>query len=246
MQPYEPLDTPRPLAEDIWIVDGPVVRMRYLVGSLPFPTRMTVVRLPDGRLWLHSPTHYSDELAERIAGLGEPACLVAPNRLHWMALADWQAAFPRARTFAAPGVERHTRRGGFRIDETLEAEPPAAWRGEIDQVLVPGSFMTEAAFFHRASATLVLTDLIENFEPDRVGGFRLRLLMRLGGVLAPKGATPRDLLMTFLPHRAEVRRAAETMLGWAPERIVIAHGRMIEADAMARLRGAVAWTGATG
>lgn len=42
--------------------------------------------------------------------------------------------------------------------------PPADWDGEIDQVLVQGTrIMREVAMFHRASRTLILVDLIENF-----------------------------------------------------------------------------------
>ena len=55
LEPYAPLGVPKPLDRDIWTVDGPVVRARCLLGSLPFTTRMTAVRLPDGRLWLHAP-----------------------------------------------------------------------------------------------------------------------------------------------------------------------------------------------
>ncbi|RMF38562.1 MAG: DUF4336 domain-containing protein, partial [Alphaproteobacteria bacterium] len=71
IKPYEPIDTLKPLAENLWIVDGPVIRMRYLwVASLPFPTRMTVIRLSAGGLWLHSPTELTEPLREAMAALG--------------------------------------------------------------------------------------------------------------------------------------------------------------------------------
>ena len=65
--------------------------------------------------------------------------------------------------------------------------------------------MTEAVFLHRDSRTLILTDLIENFERGRVHGWLLRLLTSLGGVLDPDGSTPRDLRVTF--QRRTVRGA---------------------------------------
>ena len=55
LAPYAPLGVLKPLGRDIWMVDGPVVRARRLLGTLPLTTRMTVARLPDGRLWLHAP-----------------------------------------------------------------------------------------------------------------------------------------------------------------------------------------------
>ena len=45
MQLYEPLNVLKPVGENLWVVDGPIVRMAYLGGSIPFPTRMVVVRL---------------------------------------------------------------------------------------------------------------------------------------------------------------------------------------------------------
>jgi Domain of unknown function (DUF4336) len=232
---YAPIGVPKPIGRDIWIVDGPVVRMRYGLGSLPFPTRMTVVRLPDGRLWLHSPVKITSGLVPRIEALGPVAALVAPNRLHWMALGEWQEVFPEAVTWAAPGLRP---RRGFRIDHVLDDDSPS-WGGAIAQLLVPGRFMTEAVFLHRDSRTLILTDLIENFERGRVHGWLLRLLTRIGGVLDPEGSTPRDLRVTF--QRRTVRGAVQTMLGWAPERVVMAHGRPYLQDGTAELRRALAW-----
>jgi len=244
VEPYAPLGVLKPLGRDIWMVDGPVVRMRYLAGSLPFTTRMTVARLPSGQLWLHSPIEFSPGLLAEVQALGRVAALVAPNRLHWMALADWQAACPDAETWGAPGLAATAGQRGFRIDHELGETPPPAWEGSIAQVLVRGGFMTEAVFLHRTSSTLILTDLIENFERGRVRGGLLRFLMQLGGVIDPRGGTPRDLRLTFLGRRQGVRKAVETMLAWGPERVVLAHGRPYLRNGTAELRRALAWTGA--
>jgi hypothetical protein len=244
LEPYAPLGVPKPLDRDIWTVDGPVVRMRYLLGTLPFTTRMTVVRLPDGRLWLHSPIPPLPGLVDAVRVRGPVAALVAPNKLHWMGLAAWQEACPEAVTWAAPGVAERAAAGGFRVDHVLGPRPPAEWGGALAQVLVPGGFLTEAAFLHRPSRTLILTDLIENLERDRVHGRLLRGLVRLGGVFHPHGSTPFDLRLTFLPRRDAVRQAVETMLGWAPERVIFAHGRCYFRNGTVELRRAMAWTGA--
>ena len=89
VDPYVPIGVPKPIGRDIWIVDGPVVRMRYGLGSLPFPTRMTVVRLPDGRLWLHSPVKITSGLVPRrmawFGMIGGPLLLIGSTG----ALFDW-------------------------------------------------------------------------------------------------------------------------------------------------------------
>ena len=244
LEPYAPLGVLKPLGRGVWMVDGPVVRKRCVVGSEPLTTRMTVARLPNGRLWLHAPVELTPGLAAEVGALGRVAALVAPNRLTGEALADWQAACPGAVTWAAPGLAAEAEAGGFRVDCELEAAAPRAWGGAIAQVLVPGRFLTEAVFLHRPSRTLVLYDLIRNFERGRRQGGFLHSLMRL--VAEGRRGTPGGLRLSFLGRRREVRAAAETMLGWRPDRVVLAHGRPYLHDGTAELRRALAWTGARG
>ena len=52
---------------------------------------------------------------------------------------------------------------------------------------------------------------------------------------------PRDLRLTFSWHKAEMRKAVETMIAWQPERIIIAHGRWYKKDGTAELRRAFRW-----
>ena len=65
--------------------------------------------------------------------------------------------------------------------------------GTIDQVVVRGDMLTEVAFFHYPSRTLLLTDLIENFELERTHCRSYRLLLRLAGVADPDGKAPFDM-----------------------------------------------------
>ena len=103
--------------------------------------------------------------------------------------------------------------------------------------------MTEAVFFHRASATLILADLIENFETGKVHGVFGRFLLRLGGVAHPHGSMPKDLRVTFRGHEHEVKQAVETMIGWQPDRIILSHGRCYAENAVGELRRAFRWAG---
>lgn len=237
---YEPLNVLKPVGPDIWIVDGPAIRFY----GLPFSTRMTVVRLSNGDLWLHSPTAFDEVLAENLRALGRVRHLIAPNWIHYAYVADWQRAFPAAKAWAAPGVaERAASRGmEMRIDADLSvdnAEKP--WRGEIEQMVVQGSKVhREAVFFHNASKTLILTDLIENFESQNVPWW-MAMLGRLGGIMAPNGQMPRDMRMTFRGGHETLRQAVERMIGWDPERIILAHGKWFDRNCEAELRRAFAF-----
>lgn len=237
---YPPLDTLKPVAEDLWIVDGPAIRFGAAGFKMSFPTRMTVIRLDGRRLFVHSPTALPPALKAEIDGLGTPCWIVAPNRIHYWWVPDWHAAWPQAAVYLAPRIREQA---GGRIDfPTQELTGPAGypWDPAIATLPVAGSYMTEVVFFHRPSRTVVLADLIENFEPARLGVL-MRLVTRLAGVQDPDGQMPRDMRLTFRHQRPALRQAVETMIAWNPERVILAHGRWYDRDGATELRRAFRW-----
>jgi Domain of unknown function (DUF4336) len=169
---YEPINIYKPVAPNIGIVDGP---FEYLTAGgvrlpLPFTTRMTVVRLSNGDLFLHSPIKFEGRLANELLGLGAVRHLVSPNQFHYAHIGEWARAFPNAILWASPRVRERARARNVDVDFTrdLEASPPEEWRREIDQTLFPGGYFKEFIFFHEASKTLILADTIINIELDKV------------------------------------------------------------------------------
>lgn len=238
---YPPLNTMKRVAPDVWIVDGPIIRFGVRWAKAPFPTRMTIVRLRENRLFVHSPTPLTDSLRAEVEAAGEVAWIVGPNRLHYWWIPDWRTAFPKAQVYLAPGVEKQAR---DRIDfahRALDQERGYPWDDEISTLPVGRGYFTEIVFFHYRSATLILTDLIENFERSKLGSIFMRWLTRLGGVQDPDGQTPRDMRLALSRGRGEVRAAVERMIGWAPQRIILAHGRWYEKDGVKELRRAFRW-----
>jgi len=239
---YPPINTLKRVVDDIWVVDGPVIRFGLPWPKFPFPTRMTVVRLSSGELFVHSPTPLTPSLREAVEHEGNVRFIIGPNRIHYWWIPDWKSAFPDAAVYLAPRI---TEQAKGRID--FESAPLIAangypWDAEMATLPIPGSYMTEIEFFHRASRTLILTDLIENFEAEKVSSLFLRLLTQIGGVSPPHGGLPRDLRLNFTRrHKDELQEAVKTMLAWNPERIIFAHGRWHETDGAAELRGAFSW-----
>lgn len=224
---YEPINTLKPVAPDIWIADGPVARMATPFGAMPFPTRMTIVRLHDGSVWCHSPIAPDEGLFEAIDALGPVRHLVSPNPLHYASIAAWKRRYPDALAWASPGVRR--RAASQKIEAAFDADlavlPPDAWASEIDQVHFRGSrVIEEFVFFHRASATVILADLIENFEARKLTR-GMRWIARFGGVLDPDGKAPLDMRMTFLGRKPVARECFERIMAWHPRRAILAHGR---------------------
>lgn len=73
-------------------MDGPLVRMAYPGGSMPFPTRMVVVRLISGELFLWSPSELAEGLRSEVDGLGPVRHLVSPNKTHHAHITAWKRA----------------------------------------------------------------------------------------------------------------------------------------------------------
>ena len=192
----------QPFGEHIWIADGGEAE----VAGFRYPTRMVIIRLVDGGLWLWSPVDHSVALGAAVAALGEVRCLVAPNALHHLYLGAWRQAFPLARLYAAPGLR--PRRPDLVFDADLSGAPPPEWADDIDQVLVTGNrITTEAVFHHRASATVIFTDLVQHFRPGWFTGWRA-LVARLDLMVADEPSVPRKFRLAFTDRQRRPRRPA--------------------------------------
>lgn len=219
---YHPLHTLKPFSDGIWIADGKVIRMSFPLGvKVPFSTRMTVVRLNDGGLWCHSPVEPVPELLRQIDALGEVRHLVSPNKIHYAHIAAWKRHYPQALAWASSGVRE-------RADD-------------LAQLPFAGSAaMEETVFFHRASRTLILADLIENFETAKFPSRFWAGVMKLTGIANPDGKAPADWRATFKDKTA-ARACLKQMLDWQPEKIILAHGRCYETGGTDELRRAFRW-----
>jgi hypothetical protein len=235
---YPPINTLKPVAEDVWIVDGPIIRFGPRWLQMPFPTRMTIVRTGNGSLFIHSPTPLVPDLRAAVSKLGVPRWIVGPNRIHYSWIPDWHAAYGDADVYLAPRIREQAKGRIDFVTKELDGASGYPWDNEIATLPVSGSYMTEFEFFHWRSRTLILTDLIENFEPKKMQGWWMRWLTRLGGVQDPDGKTPRDMRLTFRSREIELRQAVKMMIAWKPVRIILAHGRWYQANAEAELRRA--------
>ncbi len=240
---YEPTGTLKPVDENIWIVDGPIEHMQQFGFSVPFPTRMTIIRLGDHSLFIHSPVKPAENLFEAIDALGPVAHLVSPNKLHYAAIHPWSQHYPNAVCWASPGVRERAQSQHIKVhfDHDLQDKAEPAWSSDIDQLIFKGSrFMDEVVFFHKSSQTAILADLIENFEPDKLNTV-MRWLVKLAGNLDPDGKLPIDLRMTFWRRHEEACKSLACLLDWQPERVILSHGRWYKRDGVKELKRAFRW-----
>jgi hypothetical protein len=112
----------------------------------------------------------------------------------------------------------------------LDVNAPDEWRGDIDQLLLPGGYFKEFVFFHRASRTLILTDTIINIELDKISE-PWRTATKLTGMYHPNGQIFFGMRLPLLLQRKKAREAIETMRTWRPQRILLSHGRYFDTNA---------------
>jgi hypothetical protein len=221
----------RPLADELWVADRP-----QTFYGLPVGTRMTVIRLRGGRLLLHSPVALDDALRAELDSLGQVRFAVAPNRVHHLYAGDVAKAYPGARLWVAPGLER--KRPDLAFEAILGDEAPEEWRGEVDQCFFRGRpYENEVTFFHRASRTLVLCDLAFNFGPGAARPTRLLMqLLRSYGRLGPSRLDP-----LLIRDRRAARESLDRILAWDFDRVIVAHGDVQERGGHALLGEGYAW-----
>jgi hypothetical protein len=222
------------IGDNIWIVDGTAIPFLGLRSG----TRSTIIRLSDGRLWLHSPIAYSPELGAELDQLGEIAFLVAPNTYHHMFLKEWAEHYPSATLVGPPGLPE--KRRDLCFDAMLGEGAERFWQTEIEQTVFTGSrAFDEFIFFHRDSRTAILTDLIINLRLDDQSVIG-RLVARIEGVAFPTGCT--SLLYRLgMRDRAAGASAIRKLLSWQPTQAVISHGEWFRTDATDELRRRFQW-----
>lgn len=213
---YPPLNTLKPVGEGIWLIDGPAVLHR----RLPLPSRAVVVKLADGTLWMHAPTQITRSLQQELAALGPLAHIFAPNPPHDAAIGAWTHFYPRAKVWRAD-----------------ELEPPPPWSGDIEHLLLAGAAAHhEAVFFHRPSETLVSADLLANFETGRLPAW-VRPFIWIAGTDHPDGSMPLRLRRLYRDRDA-LADSIQQIIDWRPRRLLLAHGRWYERDAVTALERA--------
>lgn len=219
----------REIDTGIWTAEAPQKFLGAEVG-----TRMTVIRLADGSLFVHSPVRLDGEMRATLDRIGPVRQVIAPNRYHHLYAADYAGNYSEAKLYAAPGLE--TKRRDLHFDVILSDEAPEAWRGQIDQLVFRGfSALNETVFFHRATRTVLFTDLL--FNLTHTDSAWTRLVMTLDGGFGGPGVARTFRLLMMMRKRAVMDSVAR-ILKWDFDRITLAHGDVIERGAKPVLQAA--------
>ncbi|WES66011.1 DUF4336 domain-containing protein [Microbacter sp. GSS18] len=207
--------------------------------GMPFTTRMSVVQLRDGSVWVSSPVPLPYEARTEVTSLGPVRYLVSPTPRHFWRLARWHMLFPDAELWSSPMTPFTLKRGDLPLTGVLGAGLPRSWAPELDHVVLGSSVLQESAFLHAPSGTLLIEDAIQVHNP-RPRHPISNTVFRLGGVMGPDGGVSRDLRLTFRP-RTTARESVLHMLDWDFDTVVLAHGPIVTEKAKEFVARAFNW-----
>ena len=205
--------------KDLWCVGGKEGK-----GPFKFDIRMTAVRLKSGGLLLHSPVPINDSLSAEIQALGRVEHVVAPNCFHHLYASQTKRMFPDATLWAAPGL--NLKRGEIEFDAVIGDKTPD-WGDDLEYKFIVGMpIINEIVFFHRPSRTFICTDFLFNIRSG--SNVLIRSIWRLFGVWKKFGQSRSWRFM--IKNRDDVTRSVNSILEWKFERVIMAHGDIVECD----------------
>lgn len=217
------------IGQGLWFAEGEV----QFFGAW-LQTRMSVIRLPDGGLAVISPLKPTEALITALNALGPTRHLISPNKIHNQGLSGLAAAFPGALIWASPGLPE--RRPDLTFAGTLCDAPEPDWAPVLDQHLTRGNlFFSEAVFFHRASLTLIVADLVENLTKANIRGSFGQSAARAGHIL--NRALPSPEFRMYTDDADAAVASLDAIAAWPFRRILMAHGEIVTENAHGVLTG---------
>ncbi len=215
----------REIDKDIWVAEQP---FRYF--GLSVGTRMTVIRLANRELAVISPIQVSDAIVSQLGELGTVKHIIAPNLYHYLFAANFKTLYPNGTFWAVPGLE--VKKPDLAIDQIIKSDENTLSDGLL-YVFFDGfrtlgltgfDLLNECVFFHSASRTLILTDTAFHFDDSfpALTQFATRVL---GGY---KSLSPSLLERIATTEKEKVRQSVEKILCWDFERVIMAHGSIVE------------------
>ncbi len=217
----------KPIAPGLWTAGYPL----SILGTEHGRT-VTVIRLASGKLLIHSMAPFTAADLGAIRELGEPAWLAEAMLLHDTYAAEGRRAFPDLPFLGPPGFAGIA---GFPVDPLLP--PPPEWAEEIRVARLQGApKLEEHVFLHIPTRTLVVADLIFNFDAAERGWNRF-FHRHVAGFRRYPGMS--RIFRWCIRDRAAFRGSLEEILAWDFDRIIPGHGEPIEYGGKEALRGAM-------
>jgi len=228
----------REIDNNIWVAEQPLKYWGLEVG-----TRMTVIRLTTGELIVISPIQSDKTTIEQLNEIGNVAYIIAPNLYHHLFVYDFKSIYQKAQLWVVPGLV--SKRPELSFDRVI-TNKEGSIQEQVDYLLFDGfkvldlsgaSIVNEFVFFHQKSRTLILTDIAFHF--DETFSLKTRLAAQFLG--AYKRLSPSRLDKLATSDKEKVKDSVEKILRWDFDRVIMAHGSIIETNGKQKFKQGYEW-----
>jgi hypothetical protein len=194
------------------------------VMGVDLGTRMTLVRNDKNEsLLAHSPIPLESQQIEKIAKLGEVKWIVAPNKFHHLYVTDFQNYFKNSQLYLAPGLKEKREDLKEGIDILIDKTYP--WSTFLDFQIVEGApLMNEVVFYHKASRSLIVTDLGLNIGSN--SPLKTRIFAKIFLTYNQFGWSKLEEKLLIKDKRL-FRESVEKIASWDFEQIILPHGNLV-------------------
>ncbi|KAF7291852.1 hypothetical protein MIND_01210400 [Mycena indigotica] len=213
-------------------------------GLLPFGGRSTAVKLSTGDVWVLASTPLTEDTKATIDKLGPVKWIIGADAVHHLYLGQFKTVYPDAKVIGVAALVSKKAKEGLVLDGVYGADPVEAKYGfeeEIYACYFDGFANKDIAFFHVASRTLIVADLLFNLpgtEQYSKAPRPSKSHVPLVGKIEPFGSLHKRFVWSQGKDKKAMARDAKTVLEWAPERVIMCHGDVIETS------GTEAWAAA--
>lgn len=213
------------IEENLWVLNG------TLPHHMPLPRSMTVFRMKDGGLWIHSAIALDDRAQRKLESFGEPKYLVVPNTMHRMDAPVYKDTYPAIKV-VCPKASMEKVSEKVPVDASCEE---AFADSEIIAHVIPGAKPIEMAYelpLVSGKKALVFNDLLVNVTETKgiLGGF-LKLIGRIGSFRSP----PSNKMLLLDDKKKFAAWLKEQSLRPEIQIVTVAHGEPVTQRAPQRL-----------
>ena len=205
------------VGDQIWEVSNPL----QILG-VAFGHRMTVVKLSCGDLWVHSPVELNEAVQTTLQSLGSLRYFVAPSAFHDLYWTPYFETFRDVEFHGVPGMP-----SSLTFTHIISDSLPSEWAQDFEMIAIDGApLLNEHVFVHKKSKTLIVADLVFNFEKRQK--MWERMFLTLNGVHGKVG--PSRMFRACIKDTKAFRASLDRVLACDFDRVIVGHGHNIETD----------------
>jgi hypothetical protein len=217
LQPYQPI---RRIAQDLFCVDGEWY-------ETAFRRRMTIIRLKDGTLAIHSAIRMDAKDYAELDKLGKVRIIIIPNIFHYSDAKAYFERYPNAQVYV-PAQMREKCAKHLPVAGVLERDWPL--QEELPCISFLNTLAGESVFIHKASRTLIVTDMTFNLtSTDFKSEIEKLVFGKWNGILDQFG--PSQLTKHIAArNRKSVGTALKKIAAQDFDRVIMSHGKIVETE----------------